>query len=275
MIRNLLGESYLDSITLNLHAPAHGLLYWYYRGIGLINTDSNTNYVASHNLIYMSKISIIGNNSRKATFEYNVVGIYIHFEFFDYDTTLTLSDCNFHHINNYITLQITLFPSIMSSRIVMWIKNCNFEYNEHTTGDSQSTVQISILFINVTLFFTNCNFYKNKNMAPLIAIEVTRYNLVDWCVFPSFIQMKYSNFTGNMSPLLDIYNYGPEVLECITHFSMIGPFMVTENNGQKGHIISICNAVVYISGEAIFSYNLNAISLISLYFCNVTIFYLL
>ena len=51
---------------------------------------------------------------------------------------------------------------------------------------------------------------------------------------------------------------------------MIGPFKVTKNDGKGRYIISIHNAVVNISGEAIFSYNLNAVNLISFYFCNVT-----
>ena len=76
-IRNLLGESYLDSITVHLHAPVHNLLHWYNQGIGLINTGNSPYCVTSHNLIHMRKITIIGHNNTQASFEYTVVGIYI------------------------------------------------------------------------------------------------------------------------------------------------------------------------------------------------------
>ena len=53
---------------------------------------------------------------------------------------------------------------------------------------------------------------------------------------------------------------------------MIGPFLVTENGGLGKDIIAIHNVHVNISGEATFSYNLNADSMILFYYCYVTFY---
>ena len=275
VISNLLGESYLSDIMLHIDVTEYRLPHplWYNKGIGLINYGSSPYYISSHSLISVSRITIIGsNNTRKTSFQHDVISI--HIEFTDYDTTLILSDCNFHHIYGYCILKVSLLLRTASSRIRMWIKNCKFQYNERLAVVPGAMIQIYISFINVTLFVTNCHFYKNKNRAPVIVVQVISYDEyiqpAGLCSFPSYIQIKYSNFRANESPLVSIY--GDKVLRCITHFSMIGPFTVKDNDGFGADLIRIRNAVVNISGKATFSYNLNANNIIFFYSCNITLY---
>ena len=149
----------------------------------------------------------------------------------------------------------------------MWIKNCNFRYNNLGTVISESrssSVQILVSFFNVALHFTNCHFFSNEHTASLISIKVINNDhICSFKLLTSYIQIKHSNFIGNMSPLMNIQ--GGKVSECITQFSMIGPFVVKENDVRGENMIMIHNTDVNIIGNATFSYNFNANNVIFLY----------
>ena len=286
MANNLLGESHLDNITLHLHAIGHSLSYWCNQGIKLINTGKIKNYV-SKNLIIVSKITINGSgNNCQSNYQYDI-GMRIDLEPTNYNITLILSDSNFHNVNVQPLLQIGLLHGV-SSRIMLWVKNCKFQYNNYTTATSETkipAVSIVISCINVTLYFTSCSFYKNKNAnkLPLISIEVINYDLgfmayqgkfnepyilpVDWCLFPSYVRIEHSNFIRNSGTLIDMQ--GMKISGCIIRFSIIGIFNLLRNKGYLENIISIYYATVNIIGEANFSFNSNARNIILFYECTV------
>ena len=184
-----------------------------------------------------------------------------------------LRDCDFGDVGGYTILKIKILQHISSSRNMMWIKNCNFRYNKLGTVISESrssSVHILISFFNVALHFTNCHFFSNKHTASLISIKVINNDHVcSFKLLTSYIQIKHSNFIGNMSPLINIYG-GKVSSECITQFSMIGPFMVKENDVQGENMIMIHNTDVNIIGNATFSHNFHANNVI--YLCNIKFF---
>ena len=271
-VDNLLGECYLNNITIHLRDTSHTLPHWINQGIDLISYGRSPYYV-THNLIYVSKITIIIDSDKITSIydNYNIIGIHIQFQTDGYNTTLMLSNSNFHYINNVRAILRISSVYNKCSRITLWIKNCEFKY----TDDSRLLVDTFISYDNVTLIFTNCLFYKNQldNMIPMISIQVYNeytyvVNSVDWCLFPSYISIKNSSFIENMYPILKIQ--GNRNSKCVTRFSIIGPFITKENDGMTGDIISIHDATVNITGDATFMYNSNAINILLFYSCNVT-----
>ena len=267
-VHNLLGESYLKNITIHLCTTSHGSPHWIHQGIDLLNYGRSPDN-ARHNLIYVSKITIIVDidiNTR----ELRTLGIRIYFRINDYNITLMLSNSNFHHINNVLAILRISSVHNTHSRIALWIKNCEFKY----TDDSKVMINTYISYDNVTLIFTNCLFYMNQldNMLPMITIQVhndyTYVHSVDRCLFPSYISIRNSSFIENLYPLVKIQ--GNRNSKCVTRFSIIGPFVMKENDGMTGNIISIHDAIVNVIGAATFTYSSNAISIITFYSCNVT-----
>ena len=219
----------------------------------------------------MSRISIIIDSDITSAYDsYAIVGIHIKFKIDGYNTTLILSNSKFHYINNVQAILRISSVHNKCSRVVLWIKDCEFSYND----DSRILINTYISYDNVTLIFTNCLFYMNQldNMLPLVSIQVysdyTYINSVDWCLFPSYIGITNSSFIENMYPILDIRgNRNPK---CVTRFSIIGPFITKENDGMTGDLISIHDAIVNVIGEATFTYNSNAMNLLVFHYCNVT-----
>ena len=275
VVNNLVGESYLDNITVHLHRTTHILPWQRNQGIEVINYKK----YLYHSLIHVSKINVVYssmcNNIEK--FCLYDVGIYIDLQPIDCNITLILRDSKFSHVNHVSTqniFKIVLFPT-KSSRIMLSIEDCTFQYNNYAVLHSmlqKPMLKIIISCINVTLFFARCLFYRNQNDSPLISISV--YNnyipLADWCLLPSNVQIKHSNFSRNIGPLVKIQ--GNSKSKCITHFSIIGPFKIMENSGTGEDIISIYNVNVKVIGKATFSYNSNARNIILFYFCTVTFY---
>ena len=226
----------------------------------------------------MTKITIVGilghsGNTNQINCDY--FGIFIDIQSTDYHTTLIISDSNFHNVNVHHILKAVLYT--VSSRITLWIKNCKFQYNNNTHQLQRSAVIMTISYNNVTVLFTNCLFYKNKNRVPLIYIQVIKYihyndsvDHEDYCLFPSNIQIKHTNFIENWSPLVDIQ--AKHNSKCITYFSITGPFVIMKNHGMGRDLIRIYNIAVKISGEAIFSYNTFARNIIIFHICTVTFY---
>ena len=285
MANNLLGECHLDNISLHLHTVSHGLSYWCNQGIKLINIGKITKYI--RNLIYVSKIKINGSgNNCQSAYQYDI-GMRFDLEPTNYDITLVLSDSDFHNVNVQPVLQIGLFHGV-SSRVMLWVKNCKFQHNNYTTVASAiklSAINIAISCINVTLYFTSCTFYKNENAKELsmISIGVLEDDVVlmeaypgdfnepyilpvNWCLFPSYVRIVSSSFIGNRGTLIDMQ--GMEISGCVPRFSIIGTFNLLRNWGDH-NIISIYHAVVNIIGEANFSFNLGAKNIILFYECMV------
>ena len=104
-VHNLLGESYLNNIIIHLRETSHSLPHRINQGIDLINYGRSPYYV-THNLIYVSKITIIIDSDKiTSTYDYNIIGIHIQFQTDGYNTTLMLSNSNFHYIKNFISIQ--------------------------------------------------------------------------------------------------------------------------------------------------------------------------
>ena len=270
-VHNLLGESHLSNIIIHLCETSHSMSHWIHKGIYLIIYGRSPHYIRQ-SLIYVNRITII-LDSDLITFTYDnyfIVGIYIYSKTYGYNNTLMLSNSNFHYINNVNAILTISSAYNKRSRVMLWIKNCEFSHND----DSRVLIDISISYNNVALIFTNCLFYMNKldNLLPLVLIQVhngyTYVNSVDWCLFPSYIGIKNSSFIENKSPILKIQ--GNRNSKCVTRFSIIGSFVTKENNGMTGDLISIHDAIVNVIGEATFTYNSNAINILLFYSCNVT-----
>ena len=121
---NFLGKCYLNNITLYVHATEHCMPEWcgqdyYYLGIKFINYGNSTSpHYVSHNLIYMSKITITGKGgTNRNTCPLGItIGINIYSELDESITTMILSDSNFHDVDNVkAILKIMLTPSIFST----------------------------------------------------------------------------------------------------------------------------------------------------------------
>ena len=266
---NSLGESHISNIVIHLCETSHSLSYWIHKGIHIVSYGRSSHNV-THNLIYVSRISITIDNGINSAYMYDsyvIVGIHIDFQTDGYNTTLILSNSNFHYINNVRAVLIISLVYIERSRVALWIKNCEFSYNE----DSRLLIDT---YISYDKIFTNCLFYMNQldNMLPLISIQVQNdpmyVNSADWCLFPSYIGIKNSSFIENFYPILKIQ--GNRYSKCVTRFSIIGPFITKENAGMTGDLISIHNAFVNVIGEATFTYNSNALNILVFYSCNVT-----
>ena len=285
MANNLLGESHLDNITLHLQTTHYSLPQWCNQGIKLINNRWSSHYI-SNSTIFVNKITINGSgNNCQTTYKYDV-GMRIDLEPIDYNITLMLSNSDFYNVNVQPILLIGLLHGV-SSKVMLWVKNCKFQYNNYTsfTSELRPPVQIFVSCINMTLYFTNCFFYRNKNTKELslISIEVFNYDSgfmsyqgkfdepyilpSDWCLFPSYIRIKDSNFIGNIGTLIDIQS--KKISGCIARFSIIGIFKLLRNSGNGIDIITIRHITVNIIGEAHFSYNSNARNIISFYSCTV------
>ena len=122
VIINLLGESFLHNITVYSYAAEYCLSEWCYEGIEIINYGKNS-YNISHNLIYISKITIAGNGGSSQTACKNKkIGMYISIEL---NTTLILNDLLFHLIDAQPVLKIEV-SCITLSRITVLIKTACF-----------------------------------------------------------------------------------------------------------------------------------------------------
>ena len=276
VVNNLIGESYLNNITVHLRKTAYILPWQPNQGIEILNHEK----CLYHSLIYVSKINIAyssmcsnGQNSKFCLYD---VGIHIHLQPNDCNTTVVLKDSKFNYknyINTQYLLKIVLFPT-KSSRIMLSIEDCTFQYNNYATAHSnleRPMLKIVISCINVTLIFVQCNFNQNNNNSPLISVSVhdDLVSLDDRCSFPpSCIQIKQSNFIKNISPLVKIQ--GNSKSKCITRFSIIGPLKVMDNDGAGKDIISIYNVIADVIGEATFISNSNARNIMLFYSCIVT-----
>ena len=128
VISNLFGESFLHNITVYSYAAEYCLSEWCYQGIEIINYGKNP----SHNLIYISKITIAGNGGSSQTACKNkMIGMYISIEL---STTLILNDLLFHLIDVQPVLKIKV-SCIALSRITVLIKNCKFQYNNYESSN--------------------------------------------------------------------------------------------------------------------------------------------
>ena len=285
MANDLLGESHLDNITLHLQTTQYSLPHWCNQGIKLINSRRRSHNI-SRNIIFVNKITINGSgNNCKTTYKYDI-GMRIDLEPIDYNITLMLSNSDFYHVNVQPVLLIGLLHGV-SSKVMLCMKNCKFQYNNYTavTSEMRPTIEIVVSCINMTLYFTNCFFYSNKNAneLSLISIEVFNYDLgfmayrgkfdkpyvlpFDWCLFPSYIRIKDSNFMRNIGTLIDIQS--KKILGCSARFSIIGIFKLLRNSGNSKDIITVRDVTVNIIGEAHFSYNSNARNIILFYSCTV------
>ena len=269
MITNLLGESYLNNVTLILNTTEYSLPDKYDRGIKFINSGKSR---CSHNLIYVRNITIVGSGDINTVYD---IGICI-YTYAEYYITLVLAESKFHRVYVHPILKCDLFTA--SSRAVLWIKNCTFQHNIYFADHTKLLIQEPTLDfimsdINVSVLFTNCLFYNNKNKSPLISIEVfddNEFHLVDWCLFPSNIQIKQSKFLDNRCSLVNIQR--DKESKCITHFSIIGPCEIEGNDGLQQDVISIRDVIVDIIGKVTFSDNIRAKNLILFFSCNVTFY---
>ena len=282
IMNNLLGESYLDSITI-LIAVEYDLLQMCNQGMRIMNTGRNP-YYASYNLIYISKTTVkVHENLCIST--YDIATVRINLEPIDCNITLTLSDSNFIGISVKPVLLIGLFHGI-SSRIKFWMQNCKFQNNQFERVMYKTEKSI----ISVTIFFVNCLFHESSNKLPLMRIIVMKDSMVtnnqdsydsydysfrilnnDRYFFSNYIQIERCNFTRNKGPLVDIQ--GLRRLKCTTRLSIIGPFEIRANKGMAIHILfSLHHLIVNITGEATFSRNSLARNIILFYYYAVTFY---
>ena len=278
VVSNLLGKSYLHNVTVHLNTTEHSLPEWCGHGLEVANYGRSPYYI-SHTLIHMSKITINGSNSQHTCQYFHTYGIHIHMEATDYNTTLILSDSSFVNVSVKCILKVRLVHT-MSSTIILWIKHCKFLYNKYKRKLQEPTVEITIPYTNVTLFFTNCFFYENANdESPLISIQVKRHvhdkrsysdydYSVDWCLFPSQVQIIRCSFLKNMGSLIKVQ--GNKRQNCIIHLSIIGPFKIMGNWARfRDNLIATHGVIVSIIGEATFIYNSYGINFIVFDSCTV------
>ena len=76
---------------------------------------------------------------------------------------------------------------------------------------------------------------------------------VDWCIFPSQVQIKRCSFIKNWGPLIRVR--GNKRQNCIIHVLIIGLFKIMGNYEFYSEIIAIHEVIVSIIGEATFLYN--------------------
>ena len=273
-INHLLGNSNLDNVTLYLQATKHGIFDRHSRvaiqGIELTNHGPLSCFI-SHNIINVRKITIVASSNKIRTIHPDDMGMCILFNNTDYNTTLLLSESNFLNVNIQPILKINLFNNAVS-RIMLWIKNCKFQYNGNQELQIQKpAVDVVLSYIQVAIYFMNCLFSFNSNKSPLISLQIEEiyhsFRSVDSCSFPTYIQIKHSNFLHNSGPLVNIT--GDKKSQCFAHFSLIGPFKIVGNDGMKNNIIRTNNVLVNIIGKGIFSDNCCARNVILFYSCTV------
>ena len=175
-----------------------------------------------------------------------------------------LTNSNFDKVNVILKVEAS---DAKFSRIMLWIKNCTFQYNyckDITSELYVPTIDISIPPINVKVFFVSCLFYKNRHELSLISAVVYALSL-HWYFSSSYIQIKNCNFIESTGSL--VYIYGKTG---ITRISIIGPFDITKNDGGGRNIISFYHVTVDIVDNATFSYNQHASNIILFYYCIVT-----
>ena len=265
-IHNLFGESYLNDITIRLCETTHGVTYWHHEGIGLVNHGNSPHYV-KHIFIYVNKITIIVDMEKEFDY-YDILGVRIHFQETNYNTTFILSNSKFQQIiNAHSVLKVSTILNNCSN-IMLLIRNCEFTYTEN----SRQLFYAVISYNSITLIFTNCLFYQNQIENVLTMIEINSdesyVHLIDQCLVQSHIKFINSSFAENMYPLVKIR--GSRNSKCITQFSIIGPFAFKANDGMTGDLISIHHATVNIIGTATIAHNSNAVNIFFFHSCNVT-----
>ena len=273
---NLLGESYLEGIIIYLDV-AKDLPHWYNQGIKLMNYGDSPHI--NYNLIHINKISVDGFPGSQPFHDYVDIGMRLDLEKTNYSTKLTLSESKFAYLYTQRVLQIGLLQGL-SLRNTLLINNCKFQSNGELSTVSRSTIRILISNINMSLYFTNCLFYKNWNV---ISISILNYDNsfvkqqnssddyifpVNWCIFPSYICIRDSDFLDNGGPLIHIES--KKISTCFVQFSIIGPFIIHRNNANSEDLIGIYQAVVNIIGEAEFSQSIHARNIIFFHSCTVT-----
>lgn len=265
VITNLLGESFLHNIFVYSHATEHCLSGWCYQGIEIINYGNNPYNISSN--LHISRVTITGNGSSSQTACRNkIIGMHIYMKSTGCSAALILNDLLFYRINIQPIFKVKVSDVVFS----LWIKNCEFLYNDYKVNDPSfqgSTVEIDIPYINVKVFFINCIFYRNVNLFPLVSIYNNTFHHSANCLYSSYIQFRHSTFIGNMSPIVVNFSSNKKS-KCLTHFSMIGPLII-KNNRQTTDVISIYYATVNIIGEVTFSSNAGAKNIILFYYCNV------
>ena len=240
-LHNLLGNSLLSNIKINMTTSCNATAQVYYApyGIQLVFDDKlQVNDTAKTEIKVLDIRGKVG------------IGMYIILNQTKYSVTVLVYGTNFNDIDKRV-MKVHSTKKAMQNTFVF--DTCSFNSNHFKYTDGyMSMVLIELSRYNQTITFRNCYFGENENAwKALIFVLLVFDQSNTTCVNLTTVTLENSNFFKNNSPLL--YFSGKQILNC-TNVLNIGPVHI-HNNSAHEHSIAMFNMTVNLTGPVTISNN--------------------
>ena len=267
---NLVGNSYLDNITIELEttkpAFANDICMYRIMLIYIARDDHHASDIMTLNRVHISGYS----NNCHSTNLYPVIDIQLAQN--QYNMMVILSDSQFYDMDQTVLKFETMYNNNSNAAL---IRNCAFKNLKYNSAFHYEPITAKIPCINTTIAFVDCDFLVNENITYMISVAILDNNDDSSCAFPTNITLENSNFKSNIGSLLIAGSYDFRATKCIPNMYTkrhvhIHNNVIRMDETIHTDIFHFHNMAVHINGNIIISNNLARHSIIVFQSCNVT-----
>ena len=249
--RNLLGESYLSNINIDMSKETSSIDACDAK-LSISFTDSDNNYKS---VVMINQLVISGGNS---VFCQHHIAVSLDLLQTRFSVIVKLHNSWFHNLDRSPLHIITQY-----SNNTIIVKNCTFEHFMHVPAYHYEMIEAIISNLNTTLSFENCKFNSNDNQGRHIRIQL--YPINSFCVNPTNISLVNCDFVNN--------HHGTIVIKgdhaCVANLYFNDSVNILQNT--MGLLLHISDLSVYFNGAVTISRNKVHDSILELISCNVII----